>query len=73
MARFETVFYQDAISRGLPVPDYYEKDPFVSILYDFKENPPIIIADDRMEPEDANFFRDMSWIPVLLNKVAGGE
>jgi hypothetical protein len=24
---------------------------------------------DRMEPEDSSFYRDLAWVPRLLNKV----
>ncbi len=42
-------------------------------IYDMSTDPPTLIASDRMEPEDANFYRDLAWIVPLLNKERTGH
>ena len=31
-----------------------------------------VVGSDGGEPEDNTFYRDWSWVPTLLNKVANG-
>jgi hypothetical protein len=31
-----------------------------------------VVGSDGGEPEDNTFYRDWSWVPELLNKVANG-
>ena len=38
---------------------------FIKVIYDGEV---ILMESDRMEPEDANFGRDLSWISGMLEK-----
>jgi hypothetical protein len=38
-------------------------------LYDRTTTPWTCIADDAIEPEDCNFYRDLRWVVDLLNKL----
>jgi hypothetical protein len=67
-ARFRVLSIADAKAQGLPGIAWRDTD-YGCVLYDFGTQPPICVASDRMEPEDANFWRDMGWIPELLNEL----
>ena len=67
MKRFRTIYVDEARKQGLPGINRWDED--CSFLYDFSTDPPVLIASDRMEPEDATFYRDLGWIAPLLNSL----
>ena len=66
--RFKLVSGYEALVNNLPGTGRWTND-METLLYDFKTNPPILIASDSMEPEDVSFYRDLAWVPKLLNQL----
>jgi hypothetical protein len=66
--RFEVVTHTEAAKRGW-FTGLSENDTCY-VLYDTATDPPTYVADDAMQPEDANLLRDLSWVPVTLNQLA---
>jgi hypothetical protein len=71
--RFRVMTKRDATTAG-----YYEmgqwEEEYDGILLDFKDpQNPKFVASDNSEPEDVSFYRDLAWVPKLLNAVANGE
>lgn len=68
--RFRVLEFSEACEQGLlDKSEYRWTEDWVGCLFDFKTNPPTLIDMDRMEPEDVSFFRDLKWVPKLLNKI----
>lgn len=66
--RFRVIRVGEAKKQGLPGFMPWQ-DEWAHALYDFSTQPPVLIAVDNMQPEDANFLRDMEWVPELLNEL----
>lgn len=67
--RFRTVFLEDAQKANLPGADEFHKNAFGWLLYDYSTDPPILVGDDIMEPEDALLVRNLKWVVTLLNEI----
>jgi hypothetical protein len=65
--RFRVIYIDDAKVQGLPGLGHW--DDAGAALYDFATDPPTLVATDAMQPEDANFTRDLAWVPELLNEL----
>jgi hypothetical protein len=71
--RFRVYSIEEADKLGFYTRNRWDED-YEMLLFDFKDEAhPILIASDRMEPEDVNFYRDLAWIPKLLTDVAEGK
>ena len=68
MARFILVMGEEAKRRNLPGVGRWTED-YETFLYDTKSEPWTLLATDRMEPEDVSFYRDLAWVPALLNQI----
>jgi len=70
--RYEVVSVADAKAKGLPgSEDIEDKDDCRSILYRIDDGGVYhYFHCDGGEPEDNWFFRDWSWVPDELNKLA---
>jgi hypothetical protein len=67
-ARFRLVSADGARAQALPGVGKWTND-YSLCLYDFSVEPPSLVATDEMQPEDANFFRDLAYVPRLLNEL----
>jgi hypothetical protein len=68
--RFRVLGFSEAVEQGLlDESEFGYTEDWVGCLFDFKTSPPTLIGMDRMEPEDSSFYRDLAWVPRLLNKV----
>ena len=68
--RFRVVTVKEARAQDLPGVGIWDND-FDNLLYDFGVvGPPILVASDRMDPEDVTFKRGLAWAPKLLNLLA---
>jgi len=66
--RFRLVRGEDAKRHNLPGAGHW-LDDYEYCLYDYKTDPPVLLFSDEMAPEDANFLRDLAWVPKLLNQL----
>src|SRR4051812_23331394 len=65
--RFRVMSFKDAKTQGLRGLGLW--NDCGRALYDFGVDPPALIATDDMQPEDVNFYRDLEWVPELLNQL----
>lgn len=73
MARFRVIRLREAQEKGFYKMGKWE-DEWELGLWDFKdESNPILIATDEMQPEDVSFYRDLAWVPEIMNKLAEGK
>jgi hypothetical protein len=70
MDRFVVLSVEDALTKGwIDADEYRWFDGYEGILFDTSTDKPTVISTDRSEPEDASFYRNLAWVPVLLNEL----
>lgn len=73
--KYEALFSPDAIQAGIDpmLISGNGRDCCYVVVRRYDDGRVEYVGDDAMEPEDALFVRDLSWVVDLLNQEAGAK